>query len=75
MLDRARPTRRLPASPERGIKYAWGASTGEGYAIRGFRLIDGQRCDDHEVRVYLPHLTAMRRVFDRLAVRARSGPP
>jgi hypothetical protein len=44
-----------------------GAGTGDAYARRGFRLIDGQRCGDHDVRVYLAHINAMKGVFDRLA--------
>lgn len=44
-----------------------GAAAGDDYARRGFRLIDGQRCGDHDVRVYLAHINAMKGLFDRLA--------
>jgi hypothetical protein len=44
-----------------------GAAAGDDYARRGFRLIDGQRCGDHEVRVYLARVDAMKGEFDRLA--------
>jgi Transglycosylase SLT domain len=44
-----------------------GAGAGDDYARRGFRLIDGQRCGDHDVRVYLAHINEMKSVFDRLA--------
>ena len=44
-----------------------GAAAGDDYARRGFRLIDGQRCGDHDVSVYLAHINAMKGVFDRLA--------
>jgi hypothetical protein len=44
-----------------------GPSAGDDYARRGFRLVDGQRCGDHEVRVYLAHVSTMKGVFDRLA--------
>jgi len=44
-----------------------GAAAGEAYAKRGFRLTDGQRCGDHDVRDYLERLDAMKRVFGRLA--------
>ena len=44
-----------------------GAMAGDEYAGRGFRLISGQRCGDHDVRVYLAHVNTMRRVFERLA--------
>ena len=44
-----------------------GAGAGEAYARRGFRLTDGQRCGDHDVRAYLDRLDAAQRVFARLA--------
>jgi len=44
-----------------------GAGAGEAYARRGFRLTDGQRCGDHDVRAYLERLDAMKRVFAKLA--------
>jgi hypothetical protein len=49
-----------------------GAAAGDDYARRGFRLIVGQRCGDHDVRTYLNRINVMKRVFDRLA-RAQSG--
>jgi hypothetical protein len=52
-----------------------GAGAGNNYARRGLRLIDGQRCGDHDVRVYLAHVNAMKREFDRLAARSSSGLP
>jgi hypothetical protein len=52
-----------------------GAGAGEDYARRGFRLLDGQRCGDHVVRVYLARVSAMKSVFDRLAARTSSGLP
>jgi len=44
-----------------------GAIAGDDYARRGFRLISGQRCGDHDVRLYLAHINTMKGVFDRLA--------
>jgi hypothetical protein len=44
-----------------------GAGAGEAYARRGFRLTDGQRCGDHDVRAYLDRLDATKRVFARQA--------
>jgi len=44
-----------------------GAGAGEAYARRGFRLADGQRCGDHDVRAYLERLEGMTRVFAKLA--------
>ncbi len=43
-----------------------GAGAGDEYAKRGFRLLDGQRCGDHEVRAYLDRVAAMKAVFSRL---------
>jgi hypothetical protein len=44
-----------------------GAGAGDDYARRGFRLTDGQRCGDHDVRMYLARINEMRSVFDLLA--------
>jgi hypothetical protein len=44
-----------------------GGGTGDGYARRGFRLTDGQRCGDHDVSRYLAQVNAMKRLFVRLA--------
>ena len=44
-----------------------GAMAGDDYARRAFRLISGQRCGDHDVRLYLAHINTMKGVFDRLA--------
>ncbi|MGH8137030.1 MAG: lytic transglycosylase domain-containing protein [Steroidobacteraceae bacterium] len=44
-----------------------GAGAGDVYARRHFRLIEGQRCGDHEVRVYVARVEAMQGVFSRLA--------
>jgi hypothetical protein len=46
-----------------------GAGAGNTYARRGFRLIDGQRCGDHEVRAYIARINAMKSEFHRLAGR------
>jgi Transglycosylase SLT domain len=52
-----------------------GAGAGDDFARRGFRLMDGQRCGDHDVRTYLARVDAMRSMFDRLAAGSSSGPP
>lgn len=44
-----------------------GAGPGNAYARHGFRLTDGQRCGDHDVRGYLAQVNAMKRQFIRLA--------
>jgi Transglycosylase SLT domain len=47
-----------------------GTGAGDAYAKRGFRLTEGQRCGDHDVRVYLARVFAMKGVFDGLAIGA-----
>jgi len=44
-----------------------GAGAGDEFARRGFRLADGQRCGDHEARIYLARVNMARREFERLA--------
>ena len=44
-----------------------GAAAGEAYARRGFRLVPGQRCGEHDARAYLARVGAMKRVFARLS--------
>jgi hypothetical protein len=48
-----------------------GAGAGDIFARRHFRLNDGQRCGDHEVRVYVARVNAMKNVFTRLAMQDR----
>jgi hypothetical protein len=43
-----------------------GAGAGDEFAKRGFRLIEGQRCGDHQVHTYLERIGAMTAVFERL---------
>jgi hypothetical protein len=45
-----------------------GASVGDAYARRRFRLVAGQRCGAHDVAAYLARLDAAKRGFIRLAV-------
>jgi hypothetical protein len=44
-----------------------GTGAGDGFARRAFRLIDGQRCGDHDARTYLARVNAMKSEFSRLA--------
>src|ERR1700733_8164238 len=44
-----------------------GAGAGEAYAGRGLKLLDAQRCGDHEVRGYIARVSAIKRVFTLLA--------
>jgi len=50
------------------LTHLCGAGAGDAYARRGFRLLAGQRCGDHEARVYLAKVNAMKTLFARLAV-------
>jgi len=49
------------------LMHLCGVGAGDAYARRGFRLTSGQRCGDHEVRIYLARVAAMNKVFVRLA--------
>ena len=44
-----------------------GAAAGDEFARRGFRLVEGQRCGDHQTRAYLDRVSAMQAVFARMA--------
>jgi hypothetical protein len=44
-----------------------GAGAGDLFARHRFRLNEGQRCGDHEVRVYVARVNVMENVFSRLA--------
>lgn len=44
-----------------------GAGAGDLYAHRGLRLTQGQKCGDHEARVYVRRVNVMEHVFGRLA--------
>lgn len=65
-------SRRLIASAEQkqdlaALIHLCGASAGDAYARRGFRLSPGQRCGEHDARTYLARVAAMKRVFARMA--------
>ncbi len=49
------------------VTHLCGAGAGDLFARHHFRLNDGQRCGDHEVRVYVARVSAMQGVFSRLA--------
>jgi hypothetical protein len=44
-----------------------GAGAGDAYARRGFRLLPGQRCGDHDAGRYLANVNALKRRFGELA--------
>lgn len=52
-----------------------GAGAGDDFARRGFHLLEGQRCGDHEVRAYLARVNSMKTVFDRLAAGTSDAHP
>jgi hypothetical protein len=43
-----------------------GAGPAKAFARRGFRLIAGERCGDHDVATYLAQVNAMKREFLRI---------
>ena len=53
-----------------------GAGQGNAYARRGFRPIPREQCGDHDVRLYLVQVNAMKRQFGKLAAaEERRTPP
>ncbi|HEY7674785.1 MAG TPA: hypothetical protein VH867_06115 [Burkholderiales bacterium] len=50
-----------------GVIHLCGASAGEVYARRGFRLAPGQRCGDHDIGAYLARLNSVKRQFAGIA--------
>ena len=55
------------------IIHLCGASAGQLYAARGFRLVPGQRCGDHDVRSYLAKVHTAMQYFGRLSARTQTG--
>ncbi len=60
------------ASPQQeqdlaAVIHLCGAGAGDLYVRRGLRLAKGQKCGDHEARVYVERVNAMKRLFARLA--------
>jgi hypothetical protein len=49
------------------IIHLCGAGLAKAFARRGFHLIAGDRCGDHDVATYLAHINAMKRGFLRFA--------
>ena len=49
------------------IIHLCGAGLAKAFAQRGFHLIAGERCGDHDVATYLAHINAMKREFLRFA--------
>jgi hypothetical protein len=53
------------------VMHLCGAGAGEAYVRRNFRLSEDQRCGDHEVRVYVARINAMKQLFGRLGSSAQ----
>ena len=51
-----------------------GAGAGDAYVRRGMRLMEGQRCGDHEARAYVARVDAMKRVFQSLEAEGTARP-
>ena len=49
------------------IIHLCGAGPAKAFARRGFRLVSGERCGDHDVSAYLDQINAMKREFLRFA--------
>jgi hypothetical protein len=69
-LDRHRLTSATPLQQEElaAVIHLCGAGAGDIFARHHFRLSDGQKCGDHQARVYVARVNAMQSVFTRLAV-------
>jgi hypothetical protein len=68
-LQRQRIVSATPAQMQdlAAVIHLCGAGPGDAYARRGFRLLPGQRCGDHDPARYLARVNAMKRLFARLA--------
>lgn len=56
------------------LMHLCGASAGDRYARRGFKLTAGQRCGTHDTARYLARVNAMKKVFRCLAERPANDP-
>jgi len=65
--DRRRTASALPRQHLAADVHLCGAGAAAGYAQRGFRFADGERCGAHDPREYLRRVDEMREVFTRLA--------
>ena len=68
-LARNRITRATPQQKQHlaATIHLCGAGAGDLYARHGFHFAEGQRCGDHDPRVYLARVDAMRAIFTHLA--------
>jgi hypothetical protein len=70
--------RKEAATPEQeqdlaAMIYLCGPAPAEAYVRRGFRLLSGQRCGDHDAAGYLARVDDARRQFARLAAAAAAN--
>ena len=64
-----RPTAKPSAEHKRELAsmiHLCGAGAAKAFAQRGFRLVTGERCGEHDVATYLTRVKAMEREFLRL---------
>lgn len=59
------------AAPERvqelaAVIHLCGAGAGDAYVRRGLRLMEGERCGDHDARDYVARVNTMKRVFQTI---------
>ena len=59
------------AAPERiqelaAVIHLCGAGAGDAYVRRGLRLMEGERCGDHDARDYVARVNIMKRVFQTI---------
>jgi len=47
-----------------------GAGAGDAFVRRGLRLTEGERCGDHDARVYVARVTGMKRIFESIETSA-----
>ena len=62
----------VTASPQQeqdlaAVTHLCGAGLAQAFARRGFHLIVGERCGDHDVAAYLDRVNAMKQLFLHLA--------
>ena len=67
----ARPLKTAASAQQKrelaAITHLCGASSAKAFARRGFHLIAGERCGEHDVATYLAQVSAMTREFLRVA--------
>ncbi|MBV8097494.1 MAG: transglycosylase SLT domain-containing protein [Acetobacteraceae bacterium] len=57
------------------IIYLCGAGRAKAFVRRGFHLLPGERCGDHDVAAYIAEIKVMKREFLRFAAENQGGRP